>query len=52
MNDFLKWLLFTAGSAAAYFDPIHSVLLLVFLLFVIDFITGITKSIRQGECIK
>ncbi|MDR2064567.1 MAG: phage holin family protein [Prevotellaceae bacterium] len=52
MNDFLKWLLFIGGSILAYFEPLNAVLTLVMALFVLDFITGIAKSVRLGEAIK
>jgi phage-related holin len=36
----------------AYFEPLNAVLTLVMVLFVLDFITGIAKSVRLGEAIK
>jgi hypothetical protein len=52
MNDILKWALFIGGSVAAYFEPLNAIMILVTTLFVLDFITGIAKSIRTGQTIK
>jgi hypothetical protein len=52
MNDILKWFLFIAGGIVAYFEPLSAVMILVTTLFVLDFITGIAKSVRIGDAIK
>jgi phage-related holin len=52
MNDILKWFLFVGGSIIAYFEPLDAVMILVTTLFVLDFITGIAKSVRIGDAIK
>ncbi|MDR1551865.1 MAG: phage holin family protein [Prevotellaceae bacterium] len=52
MNDILKWLLFIGGSIAAYFEPLQAVMLLVTMLFMLDFATGIAKAVRLGTPIK
>lgn len=52
MNDILKWILFIGGSIAAYFEPLNAVMILVTTLFVLDFITGIAKSVRLGNPVK
>jgi phage-related holin len=44
MNAAIKYLLFLAGSIAAYFEPIKFLLVLVAALFILDFITGVIKS--------
>jgi phage-related holin len=52
MNDIFKWLLFISGSATAYFEPLLPIIFVVLTLFILDFITGIAKSIRTGQAIK
>jgi phage-related holin len=52
MNDVLKWALFVGGSVLAYFEPLNAVMILVITLFVLDFVTGIVKSLCTGQAIK
>jgi phage-related holin len=44
---FLKILL----ASAAYFAPIYTIFLAVIVLFVIDWITGVRKSLKNGKAI-
>jgi phage-related holin len=37
---------FLAGCIAAYFEPIKALVYLTILLFVIDFLTGVAKSVK------
>ncbi|MDR2382607.1 MAG: phage holin family protein [Prevotellaceae bacterium] len=46
MLSFWKYLLFVGTSVAAYFEPINGLLILVATLFIIDFITGVLKSVK------
>ncbi|MDR2384363.1 MAG: phage holin family protein [Tannerella sp.] len=46
MLSFWKYMLFVATSVATYFEPIVALLILVATLFVIDFITGVLKSVK------
>ena len=43
MNAVFKYGVFFAGCVAAYFEPIRALLVLVLVLFVADFITGVAK---------
>jgi phage-related holin len=52
MNDVLKWALFVGGSILAYFEPLNAVMILVTTLFVLDFVTGVAKSLYAGQAIK
>jgi phage-related holin len=49
MNDALKYLVFVAGCVGAYFEPIKLLVALVLVLFAIDLITGIWKSLKAGD---
>jgi phage-related holin len=42
-----KYLIFLAGCIAAYFEPIAALLVLVASLFVVDFVTGVLKSVKM-----
>jgi phage-related holin len=46
MNVLIKYLVFLAGCIAAYFEPIKVLVYLTILLFVIDFLTGVAKSVK------
>ena len=49
MSDVMKYLLFILGCIGAYFEPIELLVVLVLVLFSIDFITGIWKSLKAGD---
>jgi phage-related holin len=49
MNVILKYGIFFLGCIAAYFEPIRALLVLVGLLFVFDFITGVIKSRKVNK---
>jgi hypothetical protein len=44
MNVIWKYILFAAGCIAACFEPIGFLLRLVFVLFLVDFVSGFIKS--------
>jgi phage-related holin len=46
MNVIIKYLVFFVGCIAAYFEPIKPLACLVVLLFCIDFLTGVAKSVK------
>jgi phage-related holin len=46
MNVIIKYLVFLAGCIAAYFEPVKTLACLVVLLFSIDFLTGVAKSVK------
>jgi hypothetical protein len=46
MNAILKYLVFIVGCIAAYFEPIKLLIILVILLFCLDFVTGVWKSVK------
>lgn len=39
----------TLWALLAYFGPMKSTLLLIFVLFILDFLTGIRKAMKQGK---
>jgi hypothetical protein len=47
MNETTKYLTLLLGCMATYFEPIRTLIILVAILFAADFITGVTKSIKQ-----
>jgi phage-related holin len=52
MNAVIKYLLFIGGCVAAYFEPIAGITLVVVVLFVLDFFTGIGKALKSGDRIR
>jgi phage-related holin len=44
MNVIVKYAVFAAGCVMAYFEPIRALLMLVVILFICDFVTGVLKS--------
>jgi phage-related holin len=49
MLKFWKYLLFAGTSAAAYFEPIKFLIILVIILFCADFVTGVWKSVKVNR---
>lgn len=49
MNALLKYFVFLAGCAAAYLEPIKLLIILVILLFCLDFVTGVWKSVKVNR---
>ena len=49
MKALEKYILFVAGCLAAYFEPVKFLLLLVTILFILDFITGVLKSRKVNK---
>jgi phage-related holin len=46
MNAIIKYFVFVASCVAAYLEPVKLQACLVVLLFVIDFLTGVAKSVK------
>jgi phage-related holin len=46
MGALYKYLIFLAGCVGAYFEPIRLLVVLVVMLFCLDFATGVWKSVK------
>ena len=49
MKAFGKYIVFIAGCLSVYFEPVKFLLLLVTILFILDFITGVLKSRKVNK---
>jgi phage-related holin len=47
-----KYILFLSGGICSYFGPLGFLFKLVLILFIIDFVTGIIKSVKLNKALK
>jgi hypothetical protein len=52
MSAMIKYFVFLVGCVTAYFEPIKLLIFLVVLLFCLDFVTGVWKSVKINRAWK